>query len=190
MSVARQKGSKNTPEQNAALAAGRAKRDANTATRRAAKKAGAPMTAKLRTVKLIAGELKVRDLDLEELEKGRCHDGNGSFQGKPPSLPSRTLEQMHAEYIRRVARRLTFSGNKAATRLLEMMDDPEMEGSVQYRAVMAVLERSLGKVPDVVHVAAENEWDRLQQGVFEFDRSELSVTGGIDPVMTESGEEQ
>lgn len=162
------KGHKPSKKTLEALARGRQKRDANNAHR---KETG--MTARARLQQLLSGELTIADLDSKELRRGRLHDGNGSYQGKPLKLPARISDQMHAEFMRRTIRMLNKYGMKAAKLLVESMDDPEVDPRIQHDARKYILERFIGKVPDVVHVGPENEFDRLQQGAVIFNREEL-----------------
>ena len=169
------KGVPATAAQKSALKAGRDKRaqaDAARLERRAKGEVSTPME---RMNQLINGELSVRDLDDEEIRRGRVHDGNGSFKGRPPRMPGRIHDAMYAENVRRTNRVFHKHGMKAAKRVVKLMNEFEADGT-QLRAALAVVDRVVGKVPDVVHVGAETEFDRLQQGVFEFDRGEL--TGG------------
>jgi hypothetical protein len=165
-------GKPRTAAQQSALAAGREKRKAAAVDRRVRRADGEVSRPMERLRQLIDGELTVRDLDDEEIRRGRCHDGHGSFVGRPPAMPARIQDLMYQENIRRTNRVFAQHASKAAKRMVAIMTE-EGADPTQLRAAMAIVERHIGKVPDVVHVGPESEFDRLQQGVFEFDRSEL-----------------
>lgn len=172
-STPNRKGKPATAAQQSALELGREKRAAGRAARAEAKAAGLPSTAGQRLQQLIDGELTVKDLDDIEIRRGRVHNGQGSFEGRPPRMPARIQDLMYQENIRRTQRVFAQYAMPAAKRMVKMMNEEDAD-STQLRAAMAIVERHVGKVPDVIHVGQETEFDRLQQGVFEFDRAELT----------------
>ena len=171
------KGKAPTAAQQSALEAGREKRAANRVAKAEARAAGLPSSPADRLAQLLSGELSVKDLDDMEIRRGRLHDGNGSFEGRPPRMPARIQDAMYAENVRRTQRVFAQYAMPAAKKMVRLMNEEDAD-STQLRAAMAIVERHVGKVPDVVHLGVETEFDRLKQGVFEFDRSELTIDEG------------
>lgn len=175
-----------TAAQKAALAKGRAKREATK------KRANSPKPAKSRHQKLLDGELAVADLDEEELKRFRGRDIDGEFKGRIRPLPTK----LHAAIRQRLLNSMQQSIEGFLPRAVAILEDIA-EGSEQdtarVKAVDLLLQRGAGKVPDVVRVGAEDPWDVIlgdivKEGALESEEykrlkdglSDLAARGGDD----------
>ncbi len=143
--------------------------------RRAAERKKLAVPEKQRWKQLEDGDISIKDLTLDELVRGEVANNDGSWEGRRHQLNSRMLGRMGTEYKRRIRNgisKLAPLALEALEELLEDADSPAQRASM----VKMVLEYEVGKVPDVVHVGAENEWDRLQQSGFRIIRGEAAVT--------------
>lgn len=133
------------------------------------------------------GDIDVSDLSAKELRMRACANNDGTWTGKRHPLPSRIINRMEAEKVKRDRRemaRLTRKGFKA---LEERLDDSDAPAQ-QLTAALRVIEYSIGKVPEVVHIGAETAYDRLQQSAFIVKRGGdlqeelegLSADGALD----------
>lgn len=142
-----------TPAQKAALAAGRAKREATK------KRANSPKT-KSRHQMLLDGELKVSELDDQELSRFRGRDVDGEFKGRTAPLPAK----IHAQIRQRLLNNMQTLVEGSLPRAIEILNDiaeSSEQDSARVKAVDLLLQRGAGKVPDVVRVGAEDPWDAI-----------------------------
>jgi len=136
---------------------------------------------KPRWAMVLDGELKVRDLTDEELNRGAIMNNDGTWEGPRKHLPPRILNRMSAERARRIRTLVNGTGMPAARGLGEIIDDPDH--SARFQAIRLALEYNIGKVPDVVHLGVESEWDRMQQAAFVIQRGVDAVSVDDDHVV-------
>lgn len=106
---------------------------------------------KTRLQQLIDGELKVEDLDDEEIKRRRTRGPSGGFDGRPPAmLPRVLLSAMDVEFRRRIQKEFDEIADEAITALRTIMKDPRTQAQARVNAANIILERSVGKVPDQV----------------------------------------
>lgn len=136
---------------------GKAKRpdDGRLAANRRAKAeaAGKPLAVstapKSRYQMLIDGDLKVEDLDDEEIRHGRCKDKNGNFSGRPPSNFPRALhDAMHNEFLKRTEETFKPMVEVATNVLLDVALNRRAAAPARVQAANILLERGAGKVSD------------------------------------------
>lgn len=154
-------GRKASPRQLETGAAGRAKRNAmakESARRRAAGE-------KTRHQKLLDGELTVRDLDDDELSKGRCRDLGGGFAGRAPHMPAHLQQQMNRELLKRGNDRFSQSFLKLIDVLVTIAQDPEEKAADRIKAATQGIERIAGKVPDKVQINSDGTWEATFEGI-------------------------
>lgn len=191
--VGRPKGSKNTPAQTAASKANIKKANAARAEAKAKRKAGKAVE-KPRWKQLEDGDITVRDLSQKELIKKACANNDGSWEGRRHQLPLRIVRRMEAEFIRR-ARDDMWVLKPAAKRALKARLDDDDNPAQQLAAAKMVYEYIVGKVPDVVHVSADTEYDRLQSTGFVILRGTENVSVDdsdddiVDAEVVEEGQE-
>jgi hypothetical protein len=115
----------------------------------------------------LKGEIKVEDLDDEELAQGRLKAADGTFRGRPPLVvPSELVQSMRREWMSRAEARLREallgSGIKV---LVEISSDTTIDAGVRLRAAQTIIERTMGKVPDKVQISAEDPVEALFRGI-------------------------
>lgn len=134
---------------------------------------------KPRWKKLEDGDINMRDLTLDELVKGEVANNDGSWEGRRHTFDVRWQQRLNAEYKRRIRNGIDKLAPLALEALEELLEDGDAPAQ---RAAMVkmVLEYQVGKVPDVVHVGVENEFDKLQQTAFRIVRGTGAITGGED----------
>lgn len=140
------------------LASGQKKRKERLAT-------GKQEKASERWAKLLDGTLSVRDLDEDEIEKMRVRGKGGEFSGRAPAIPSHLAREFRNEGIRRATEMFHTAAPKAVKRLLDIADDPDTKDADAIRALDIVLNRGLGKTPEVIRVEASNEFERVAEAI-------------------------
>ena len=112
---------------------------------------------------LLQGVLKVEDLDDEELAQGRLKASDGTFRGRPPRVvPAELVQAMRREWLSRAESKLREAlMQKGIGTLVELAGDTNIDPAVRLRAADKIIERTMGKVPDKVHIAAEDPVDTL-----------------------------
>lgn len=138
--------------------------------RRLARKEG----EKPRWQKLLDGDIGVRDLTDEELVRGEVMNNDETWDGRRYAFKPSMINRMNTEYKRRIRRGLDKLGMLAIETIEDILDDDEARAQ-QMAAAKMVIEYNIGKVPEVVHVGAETEFDRLSQTAFIVMRGEENV---------------
>lgn len=116
---------------------------------------------------LISGEITVDELDDEELSRGQLKDKNGQFRGRPPKLiPGELVQAMRREWLSRAEDKLRaalYEGGIGT--LTRLATDKTIDPGVQLRASTLLMERTMGKVPDKVQIAAEDPVEALFRNI-------------------------
>jgi hypothetical protein len=102
------------------------------------------------------GEITVEDLDDEELALGRLKAIDGTFRGRPPKVvPGEMVAAMRREWLSRAEAKLREAlMSKGIGVLTELA-----------RAAEKIIERTMGKVPDRVQLAAEDPIETLFRNI-------------------------
>lgn len=119
------------------------------------------------TRRILDGELKVEDLDLEELVRGRPRAADGTFRGAPPKVVPRAF---HDACIRELMKRgkelYTDAYMDVIQVFIDIAKDTKQDAGDRLRAAQYVWERIEGKVPQKVEVgAAVDPWQQLIDGI-------------------------
>lgn len=166
------------------LAKGRAKKAEET---RKAREQGTPRAGE-RWARLLDGSLSIEDLDDDEIKNMRVRGADGGFSGKRRPLPSHIAQAFHRESIRRANERFRTAAPEAVKALIEIGTDPEVNESARIRALMFVVERSLGKMPETVRVEGMSAFDRLTAEAVGLDRDMADLAGRLgDKDVDEEG---
>lgn len=124
---------------------------------------------------LLQGVIKVEDLEDEELARGQLKAADGSWRGRPPKLvPRQLLDAMRGELVKRAHDNLQAALLGPGIKTLTDLAENAIDEGVRLRAATAIIERVIGKVPDKVHIAAEDPVEALL-------RSVLSDPAGLAP---------
>lgn len=160
-----------TDKQKAAGAQNLAKgRQKKAKAREEAKTKGKP-TATERWAQLVDGQLTVAELDDEELRRMKVRSLDGTFNGPRPSrMPSHLAQAFHQEAIKRANDKLRTAAPEAVQALLDIGRDPDVKESDRVRALMYVVDRSLGKTPETVRIEGQSKFDRMLSEALDLDR--------------------
>jgi hypothetical protein len=120
-----------------------------------------------RYAKLLSGELQIEDLDDEELAQGRLRSADGTFRGRPPTVvPMELVQAMRREWLGRAESRLRQALlSSGIGTLVQLADDDTVDPGVRLRAAEKIIERTMGKVPDRVVVAADDPVESLFRNI-------------------------
>jgi hypothetical protein len=140
-------------------------------------------SASERWAALLSGQLSVKDLDDEEIERRQPRGKGGTFSGRHRAIPSHIYAAFEAEEQRRWNRDLRRLVPKAIDALEEILLDEEAKD--RGANVRWTIERILGKTPDVVRLEGLNEFDRLAEAVV-VDRD---VAAGAESYLAEQAAE-
>lgn len=186
--VGRPKGSKASEKQREASKANARKTNAARKEKGIARRA-AEADEKPRWKKLEDGDISVGDLTMDELINGYCANNDGSNEGRRHQLSTRIIQRMETERRRRIRRGIDKLAQPALDALEDILNDDDARAQ-QFAASRMVLEYQVGKVPDIVHVGAETEWDRMGTTAYvTIDRSRAGLEEDDDIVDAELVEE-
>lgn len=120
-----------------------------------------------RYAELLSGKLKVEDLDDEELAHGRLRASDGTFRGAAPRVvPAELVQAMRREWLSRAEAKLREAlHSKGIGVLVELAGDDTIDPAVRLRAAEKIIERTMGKVPDRVQLAAEDPVETLFRSI-------------------------
>lgn len=120
-----------------------------------------------RYAKFMNGLITVEDLDDEELAQGRLKAADGTFRGRPPSvIPAEMVQAMRREWMSRAEAKLRDAlMSKGIGTLVELAGNEDIDPAVRLRAADKIIERTMGKVPDRVHFAAEDPVESLFRSI-------------------------
>lgn len=116
---------------------------------------------------LAQGHLSVEDLDDEELSRGQLKDKNGQFRGRPPKMvPNELLQAMRKEWLSRAEAKLREALYEGGIKTyVDLAKDTTIDPGVRLRAADRITERTMGKVPDKVQIAAEDPVETLFRNI-------------------------
>lgn len=150
---------------------------------------------------LLAGDIKIEELDDEEIARGRLRASDGTFGGRPPViLPEQVRQMFKRELIRRMQGRFEDMAFEAIERMGITMKDGEgsseseteagvtrtyKEGTGQAKAAQYIIERVMGPIPKEVTVKTEaSPWEMVTQGgglVVDIEPEEVTVEAEVVP---------
>jgi hypothetical protein len=107
---------------------------------------------------IIEGRDNFDDWDDEELLRGRRRDRNGGWGGRPPSVvPARVHHEVVKRNITAAQALFTVSIERAVEICRELMDGADVKDETRLKAAQLVIERVMGKQPDVVAVTVTDK---------------------------------
>lgn len=109
---------------------------------------------------LLKGDLKVEDLDDEEIQRMQLRNANGDFRGRPALWVPRSMAlEMRAEFVRRFQGELNSMVGKALKAHKEILDSRHLApgDAARMTAVKEVYDRTFGKVVQQTEVHATVE---------------------------------
>lgn len=116
---------------------------------------------------LMQGVITVEDLDDEEVARGQLRAVDGTFRGRPPKLmPTELVQAMRREWLSRAEAKLRDAlMEKGLGTLVELAGNDQIDAAVRLRAATTIIERTMGKVPDRVVLAAEDPVETLFRSI-------------------------
>ena len=129
---------------------------------------------------LFNGVIKIEDLDDEEVARGQLRAVDGSFRGRPPRLiPAELVQAMRREWLSRAEAKLREAlMDKGLGVLVELAGNELVDPAVRLRASQTIIERTMGRVPERITIAAEDPVETLF-------RSILADPQGLAPAVHE-----
>lgn len=119
-----------------------------------------------RYAEFINGIITVEDLDDDELAQGRLKAVDGTFRGRPPRvIPSEMVQAMRREWLSRAKARLAEALMENGIGTLVELAKSSPDDGVRLRAAQAIIERTMGKVPDKIEIAAEDPVETLFRNI-------------------------
>ena len=110
---------------------------------------------------LLDGTLSVEELDDEELARGYPRAEDGSFRGRPSVIPTIVHQRIQRELFSRAAERLRENLLDATETMTSIARDTEQDAATRMKAAQWVIERLMGKTPDVAVTMDEKRYERL-----------------------------
>lgn len=133
---------------------------------------------------LISGQLAVDELDNEELSRGVPRTDDGGFHtladAAARSLPQQLQNSIKAELYRRAEGKLHSHLLDAIDSIVQIATDGELDKD-RLRASQYLLERVMGKTPEVVHFSQEKPWQMVLEAVETSTRKRARAERGDDP---------
>lgn len=132
---------------------------------------------------LLDGTLDISELDEEELARGYPRAADGSFRNPPVVIPRAIHARMMRELFERANRKLRENLTDAAATMVSIINNPELDPKIRLDASKWLIERTMGKTPDVTVNIEEKRIDKL------FERLDRSAAfGERDAVPIVEGE--
>lgn len=126
----------------------------------------------------LAGQITVDDLDDEELAIGGFRNKSGGIT-KPRKLPREITEAFNRAIFDRAHRELKANTVNAARTVAEIMRNKTIEPDIRLKAATIMLDRNLGKAPQVVALTGDKAFEEIFSDIFSGPRSESRRARGI-----------
>lgn len=125
-----------------------------------------------RVAALLDGSLDVADLDEEELARGYPRAEDGSFRGRPTVIPTAVHQRIQRELFARAGEKLRTNLLGAVEAMTDIATDKEQDAATRMKAAQWVVERIMGKTPDVQVNMEEKRYEKL---LSEMDRGAIPM---------------
>jgi hypothetical protein len=116
----------------------------------------------------LAGELKVADMDDEELRRGKWRNEKGTFKGVGGSkmMPRKFFEELRAETMRRWNAQLVDELEPMRDVLKQIALNPKAPADARHKSAIYLIERVVGKVPEKSEMKVEvAKWEENIEGI-------------------------
>jgi hypothetical protein len=127
----------------------------------------------------LAGQLTVDDLDDEELACCGFRAANGSIF-KPRNVPREVAQAFQRAIYERAQTELRSFTVEAAQTMGEIMKNKNVEPDIRLKAALSIIERNLGKTPQVIAVAEAKAYEEVFDGILSVSRDESRAARGIE----------
>ena len=123
-----------------------------------------------RIQQLLDGTLDISELDDEELARGYPRAADGSFRNPPIVIPRSIHNRMMRELFQRSGDHLKANLRNAVEVMTNIANNEQNDPNVRLKAAQWVVERVMGKTPDVSVTVDEKKYQAM------FDRLERNAT--------------
>lgn len=127
----------------------------------------------------LAGQLTVDDLDDEELASCGFRMPNGGIF-KPRNVPRELAQGFQRAIYDRAQRELRSLTVEAAQTMGEIMKNKNVEPDIRLKAALSIIERNLGKTPQIIAVAETKAYEEVFDGILSSSRDESRAARGIE----------
>lgn len=127
----------------------------------------------------LAGQIGVDDLDDEELACCGFRMPNGRIY-KPRNVPRELAQGFQRAIYDRAQRELRSLTVEAAQTMGEIMKNKNVEPDIRLKAALSIIERNLGKTPQVIAVAETRAYEEVFDGILSVSRDESRAARGIE----------
>lgn len=110
---------------------------------------------------LIENPSLVHEMDDEELVRGEFRGKDGKFHRGPQLVPKALHAKMTEELFKRANDRMKTSVVEAAEVLVKIMKSEDADVKDQMKAAQWLIERVMGKTPEVVQLSQDKPWQTL-----------------------------
>lgn len=137
-----------------------------------------------RLVALLQDKLDVSELDDEELMycAVKCDDGKFSIRAAYESarLPRKIRSAMERELMKRADNKVKGAVMGAIDRIVEIATSPAVDDKDAFKAAVWLVERAMGKTPDVVHTVEQKRYEVVLENIARGTRRESRIARGIE----------
>ncbi len=131
---------------------------------------------------LLHGFIKVEDLDDEELARGQCRQPDGTFSNQPPkNIPKFLHDEMTKRLFERANEQMRGHLMGAVAALGTIASGDAYEPQDRIKAAQLIIERVLGKNPDVIVHKQDAPWEIALRAIGGGTRAESRAARGLDP---------
>lgn len=127
----------------------------------------------------LAGQITVDDLDDEELACCGFRTASGSIF-KPRNVPRELAQAFQRAIYERAQQELRSLTVEAAQTMGEIMKNKNVEPDIRLKAALSIIERNLGKTPQVIAVAEAKAYEEVFDGILSISRDESRAIRGLE----------
>lgn len=127
----------------------------------------------------LAKQISTEDLDDDEIMNFGFRDEKTGRIFKPRNISRDMVNAFTKAMYDRALTELKSSALEAAKTLATIMNDPAVDAPVRVKAAEAILDRTLGKAPQVVAITGTAPWEEVFEGIAPITREESRRRRGI-----------
>lgn len=125
----------------------------------------------------VAGQISVEDLDDEEVMGLGFRNAKGRIY-KPKNVSREMVTAFTKAIFDRSLDKLKSSALEAANTLASIMVDDQVDANIRLKAATEILDRTLGKAPQLVNIQTNAPWEQIYEGIATLSRDESRRTRG------------
>ena len=131
----------------------------------------------------LAGALPVEDLDDDEIMAFGFKDPKGRIF-KPKNISREMVQAFTKVIFDRSLDKMKGSALSAANTLAMLMEDPTVDANIRVKCATEILDRTLGKAPQLVSVTTDAPWEQVFEAIASVDREKSRASRDILDVET------